>query len=158
MINNNFPPNLLFDVVKMNIVNIMIVSTTKDVNHSIVVNRCMTPTSRRNVFTKIKSSANDGRRRRLGEFTQIKNIEIVEMNIFAVATSEGNDAIIVNGCCRMKSFWLKALLTLNMRINPLVSFKIKSPKIIQVRISFAADHNHVMFYYSSSVVRSRLWN
>ena len=98
MTNNNLSPDLLFNVVKMNIVNIMIVSTTEDVNHSFMINRCMTPTSRRNVIAKVKSSTNDGRRRRLSEFTQIKNVEIVEMNIFTVATSESDDAIIVNGC------------------------------------------------------------
>ena len=61
---------------------------------------------------------------------KVKYIQIIQMDVFTVATAESDDAIVVNGCCRMKSFRLKVTLPINKRIQPFITSKIKCPQII----------------------------
>lgn len=124
-----FFPSISVRIKALQITDVLIISTTNDVNFIIVLCCCMSPsctwkvrcildldTSNKSSFYSVFC--------KLDKLTQIKYVHFIKMDVLTMTTTKCYDSVLTNSCCSVKSLCLETLYSPDIRLMPKALFKI----------------------------------
>jgi hypothetical protein len=85
-------------------------------------------------------------------------MNLIQMNIFTMTTSKGDNLRITYSRCCMKSLWCVLLKELNIGFSPYWLVEIESPEVLQVWSSLSPNDYHKISYLARGMVGSRQRN
>jgi len=91
------------------------------------------------------------------ERSEVEQMQIVEMDVLAMTTTESNNFKLWYGWCRVKSFGLE-LKSLEFWLVPDKVIKVEHPQIVEVTVGLSSDNYHVICDHCACMVGSWTWN
>ena len=127
----------------MQIIDIDVVATAKDVQLVVVAGSGMTPASRGRLARSVGDLATDDRSSGvLNEVCQVEDKEVVDIKVVLVAAAKGGDLGVADGGGCMEAFRLIVVYCCDGGLEPAVVLQVKGPKVLEVSLGFSAGHDH----------------
>lgn len=127
------------DVKLVKVADVLVVPSTED--HELVVmhhGSSVTPTSARNVLRDVDFGADDRIPSicegfwMLEEVFHVENVEVVQMNVFRVAATEGDDFVLLDCVRCVKSLRYEVVNSLDAWPVPFLVFEVERPEVVQI--------------------------
>lgn len=135
-------PALAFKIEAVQVVDIVVVPSTENVQLVGIDGSCMTPPCAWHCgksATEVNTRAVDNTVSAVGlnEHAQVENVDVIEVLVFAMAASEGDNAILAHSRDCMEPFaretcCLARWVAIQLQLEPDKSLQIQCPNVIQV--------------------------
>ncbi len=79
-------------------------------------------------------------------------MHLIEVNIFAVASSKAHYLGLINRVDSVKPLCCVEILKLNFRLVPHLTLEVKSPEVFLIRIGLTSDSDHKVLLQTWSVI------
>ena len=159
--NLNFSPFVLKRIKLMYIAYILLISPTKYIEFALICSGGMSPSCRRRSLCDVNPSYMNpwlSIFRSIQKWSQVKYMHLIEMCILAVAPTKAHNLGIIDRVYSMKPFCCIKVLKFEFRFIPYFALKVKSPKILLIRVSFSTNSDHVLLMQTWSMISTRSRN
>ena len=148
----------------MDITDVLLVSSSKDYQLCVIKNWGSVSPSRGwevlgvgNLRTSYRVVNSLNVFRMLDEVFHLKNIEVIQVGVLWMASSESYDFCLLNSAGSVESFVEETLLSLNRWFVPLFCLQVESPKVTHVWSARLTSDNHHVFSNESRCVVGPCW-